>query len=38
MTVQAPSVYPARLEVDYPDQHNRVTTFFRAALLRDLSS
>ncbi len=25
----APAVYPARLEVDYPDQHNRVTTFFR---------
>ena len=25
----APPVYPARLEVDYPDQHNRVTTLFR---------
>ena len=25
----AQSVYPARLEVDYPEQHNRVTTFFR---------
>ena len=33
MTVQAPSVYPARLEVDYPDQHNRVTTFFRVVLV-----
>jgi len=33
MTVQAPSVYPARLEVDYPDQHNRVTTFFRVVLI-----
>jgi hypothetical protein len=30
MTEQsAASVYPARLEVDYPDQHNRVTTLFR---------
>jgi hypothetical protein len=30
MTVQpAASVYPARLEVDYPEQHDRVTTFFR---------
>jgi Domain of unknown function (DUF4389) len=33
MTVQAPSVYPARLEVDYPDQHDRVTTFFRVVLV-----
>lgn len=30
MTAQpAASVYPARLEVDYPEQHDRVTTFFR---------
>ena len=29
----APTVYPARLEIDYPDQHNRVTTLFRAALV-----
>jgi|BarGraNGADG00312_2_1021985.scaffolds.fasta_scaffold11689_2 Domain of unknown function (DUF4389) len=29
----AASVYPARLEVDYPDQHNRVTTFFRVVLI-----
>jgi hypothetical protein len=27
------AVYPARLEVDYPEQHNRVTTFFRAILI-----
>lgn len=34
MTVQSPgSVYPARLEVDYPDQHNRVTTLFRVFLI-----
>ncbi len=29
----APSVYPARLEVDYPERHNRVTTLFRAVLI-----
>jgi hypothetical protein len=30
MTAQpAASDYPARLEVDYPDQHDRVTTLFR---------
>jgi hypothetical protein len=29
----APPVYPARLEVDYPDQHNRVTTLFRLVLV-----
>ncbi len=29
----APPVYPARLEVDYSDQHNRVTTLFRAVLI-----
>jgi hypothetical protein len=33
MTVQAASVYPVRLEVDYPDQHNQVTTFFRVVLV-----
>jgi Domain of unknown function (DUF4389) len=34
MTVQpAASVYPARLEVDYPDQHNRMTTLFRVVLI-----
>jgi hypothetical protein len=34
MTVQsAASVYPARLEVDYPDQHNRVTALFRVVLI-----
>ena len=31
--VDAASAYPARLEVDYPDQHNRVTTFFRVVLV-----
>ena len=29
----APPVYPARLEVDYTDQHNRVTTLFRVVLI-----
>ena len=29
----APPVYPARLEVDYSDQHNRVTTLFRVVLI-----
>jgi hypothetical protein len=34
MTVQsAASLYPVRLEVDYPDQHNRVTTLFRVVLI-----
>ena len=34
MTVQPEaSVYPVRLEVDYPDQHNRVTTFFRVFMV-----
>jgi len=33
MTVQAASVYPARLEVDYPEQHDRVTTLFRAFMI-----
>jgi len=27
------SVYPARLEVDCPERHNRVTTLFRAVLI-----
>lgn len=26
-------VYPARLEIDYPEQHNRVTTLFRVVLI-----
>jgi uncharacterized protein DUF4389 len=29
----APPTYPARLEVDYPDQLNRVTTAFRVVLV-----
>jgi len=29
----APTVYPARLEIDYLDRHNRVTTFFRVVLV-----
>ena len=29
----APPVYPARLDVDYSDQHNRVTTLFRVVLI-----
>ncbi|MGZ4472296.1 MAG: DUF4389 domain-containing protein [Nocardioidaceae bacterium] len=29
----APPVYPARLEVDYTEQHNRVTTLFRIVLV-----
>jgi len=34
MTVQpTASVYPARLEVDYPDEHDRVTTLFRVVLV-----
>jgi len=34
MTEQsAPAVYPARLEIDYPEQHNRVTTLFRVVLI-----
>ncbi len=33
MTVQPTSVYPARLEVDYPEQHDRVTTLFRVFLI-----
>jgi hypothetical protein len=34
VTEQLPaSVYPARLEIDYPDQHDRVTTLFRVFLV-----
>jgi hypothetical protein len=34
MTVPpAATVYPARLEVDYPEMHDRVTTLFRAFLV-----
>jgi Domain of unknown function (DUF4389) len=34
MTEQLPAlVYPARLEIDYPDQHDRVTTLFRVFLV-----
>ena len=34
MTVQSSaSVYPARFEVDYPDQHDRVTTLFRVIMV-----
>lgn len=34
MTVQPSApVYPARLEVDYQDQHDRVTTFFRLIMV-----
>jgi hypothetical protein len=33
MTEQVASIYPARLEVDYPDQHDRVTTLFREFLI-----
>jgi hypothetical protein len=34
MTEQLPaSVYPARLEVDYPEQHDRVTTLFRVFMI-----
>ena len=34
MTTQsAPSVYPARLDVDYQEEHNRLTTLFRVVLV-----
>jgi hypothetical protein len=34
MTEQLPgTVYPARLEIDYPEQHDRVTTLFRVFLV-----
>jgi hypothetical protein len=32
-TPPAPTAYPARLEVDYADEHNRVTTLFRIVLV-----
>ncbi len=33
MTVRPEAaLYPARLEIDYPDQHDRMTTFFRIIL------
>ena len=32
-TPPAPTAYPARLEIDYVDQHNRVTTAFRVVLI-----
>ncbi|MEO8519507.1 MAG: hypothetical protein ABI438_09990, partial [Dermatophilaceae bacterium] len=33
MTVQPATGYPARLAVEYPQQHDRMTTFFRAFLV-----
>ena len=30
---EAPPVYPARLQVDYADQLNRATTFFRLLMV-----
>jgi len=33
MTAQLDTAYPARLQVDYPEQHNRVTTLFRVVLV-----
>lgn len=32
-TPSPPTAYPARLEVDYSDRHNRVTTLFRVVLV-----
>jgi hypothetical protein len=32
-TPPAPTAYPARLEVDYTVDHNRVTTLFRLVLV-----
>ena len=32
-TPSAPTAYPARLEVDYTDERNRVTTLFRIVLV-----
>jgi Domain of unknown function (DUF4389) len=32
-TPSVPTSYPARLEVDYPAEHNRMTTFFRIVLV-----
>ena len=33
MTAQPATGYPARLAVEYPQQHDRMTTFFRAFLV-----
>ena len=33
MSTPAPTAYAARLDVDYPDRHDRVTTFFRVVLV-----
>ena len=33
MTIQPAPAYPARLDVDYQDQHKRVTAFFRVFLV-----
>ena len=33
MSTPAPAAYAARLDVDYPDRHDRVTTFFRVVLV-----
>ncbi len=33
MTVQSPASYPARLDIAYQEQHDRVTTLFRAVLV-----
>jgi hypothetical protein len=33
MTAQPLAGYPARLQVDYPEQHDRVTTLFRVVLV-----
>ena len=33
MSTPAPIAYAARLDVDYPDRHDRVTTFFRVVLV-----
>ncbi len=33
MTVETSPTYPARLNVDYPDQHDRVTTLFRIVMV-----
>ena len=32
-TTSAPPTYPARFEVDYPGQHNRLTALFRVVLI-----
>ncbi len=32
-TGSASAGYPARLEIDFPEEHNRVTTFFRAFMV-----